>query len=202
MDTGSNFPIYLTSTAAQKYKLKNITYNSDFISNKTGTGGNANGYTFLSKSILIGNCEFNKVPIYASTDSAGSMATNDFEGILGNQFLENFTFIINPIKKELLLKPYKKNAEFDYNLLGFTLIDRTDIAPYYWGIKALLSKSIAENSGLTLNDKITKINNKNVVKINLKQFLKDLRVGENIDITVLKNNKEHVYPLILKSVYK
>ena len=201
IDTGSNFPIYFTNETSQKFNLKEITSNVDFFSNKTGVGGNSNGFTFVSKSVNIGGILINKIPLYASTDVSGALASNEYDGILGNQILERFTYIIDPIDKELYLKPNRNKKKIDLNLLGFSLIDRTDIDTDYWAIKTIFKNSNAEKCGLKLNDTITKVDSIKVSKIDLKEFSNRISNKKTITVTVLRNKIEKNYLVKLMSIY-
>lgn len=185
LDTGSRNTV-LTSKYSSN-KLETI----DYIS-LGGTGGVSEGKTAIIKKINFGGFELNNFRVDISTDSLGALSKNRFyDGIIGNDLLDDFDIIID-VKNNLLFLKRNKNFNKKRTSIiykGFSVSDRTDLRG--WIVNYLYYDSDAYLKGLRLNDLIVEINDVKVTKMNLNKFYKNLIPNQILKLKIIRENKEY-----------
>lgn len=168
IDIGS-YENTLTSFIAKKYQLDKFVYRKNaYYTKNGGIGGESSGYDFISETLQISDFTFNDVSISYSLDSAGSMASDAYCGILGNSILEHFDVIFDFKNKKLYLKPNSNfDNPFEVNQLGFFYVDRYKTMGG-WIVNGISKNSHAEKQGLKIDDKIISVNGIPVEKISYK----------------------------------
>ena len=130
--------------------------------------------------------------------------------------IEGMGFAIPIEYAESHLKSLEKGKQIDWPYLGVTMANATDVANLYrYGIKTdknikegvIIVKtakgSSASKAGLKSGDIITKINgNKVKDSAYLRYELYQHQAGDAIDVTYLRNGKEHTVKVVLKGSNK
>jgi len=190
LDFGAGGTVNLTSFVSEKYKLKdNIENKVAYFTKYGGVGGESSRYDFFASQIKLGDFSFDNVAMNFSLDDAGSMASNKYLGLVGNEIYERFFVFIDFINNDIYLKPNTKYKDlFEASRLGFSYVDRVQTLKS-WIVTGLYSSSSAEKSGLMIDDKIISINGINVGEINYekqKSFFKNI---DEVYLKVKRNNK-------------
>jgi len=130
-----------------------------------GIGGESSGYDFSAVSLMIGGLTLPDVIFSYSLDTAGSLASEDYIGILGNNILDRFDLIIDFRLNNLYLRPNERyDKPFEFNRMGFAFVDRCKTMGG-WIVSGMYRNSPAEKEGLMIDDKIITINKTPVEKI-------------------------------------
>ncbi len=190
LDLGSGNEITINSPLAQKFKFDSI------IKNKTkyyikygGVGGESSGYSFIADSLLMGDFSFNNVTMDYSSNRTGALSSDDFAGLLGNGILERFDVLIDFKGSYLYLKPNTfYSAKFEFPKLGFIYVDRHKTLGY-WIVSGLYENSIAEKSGLKIDDKIISINNIPVSQIKYEEQENLLDPSNLLNLQIMRGEK-------------
>ena len=121
LDLGSSVTILNSSN-----KIK-IDYGSEFEA-IGGVGGKTKGRTIFIDELKFGNLSIYKYPVDISSDKNGALSKNNYDGILGNDILDDFDIIIDLNEKILYLKPnIKNNKHKQYFYKSFSYVNRTNI---------------------------------------------------------------------------
>ncbi|MFW6029831.1 MAG: aspartyl protease family protein [Halanaerobiales bacterium] len=137
-----------------------------------------NCYQLELYDFAIGDIEFDKIPIITSE-----------YGLVGNEFLEKFTVVINYLSEELIL--IKNSKDFKRNIYDTGLsLSRNDVDEII--VSGLWEDSSAERAGILIGDKILEINDKKIEDyslIEIWEILKDPLI-ENFNFLIIRDNKE------------
>ncbi len=201
LDLGSGGSLSFTSSVAEKYKLsEKIDKKVGFYTAYGGVGGRGSSFTFKAKSVTIGKFHLNNVVMGYSQNKAGALSKREYIGILGNDILSKFDIIFDFQNSELYLKP---NAFFDkpfsFSRLGFSYVDRNRTLGF-WNVTGMYKNSLAEKSGLKIDDKIIKINGTSLSEFDIETRGKKFRDMKTIRLTVKKTNIVKDIVFDLKSV--
>lgn len=185
VDIGNAGSINLTSAVAKKYSLENLSPLMYCKMDNGGIGGESTDATFRGESIKIGPFELKKPVMEFSFNTGGALADKEYAGLIGNEVLERFDVIIDPVGKKLYLKP---NADFSkpFNppTRGFVYTDRSKTLGY-WVVNGVYKDSNADKAGLKNGDRITAINGRSVKEISFQEqrttLFKDLN-GVALDV--------------------
>jgi len=199
LDIGSGNGISLTSPCAKQFSLLNkIRQKVKFYSKYGGIGGKTVNYTARAVSLNFGGYIFNNLPIDFSIDKSGALASNKYEGIIGNDILERFDIIIDFINSSLYIKPNSNfNKYFESSRIGFSFVDRTQSLSA-WIVTGLYEGSEAEKNGIQIDDKITHINGEPILNISYEQQRKIIKESNEIILTINRNNQKLFFKLKLK----
>jgi Aspartyl protease/PDZ domain len=150
-----------------------------------GVGGRTDTKITTVKELKLGPYKFRNVPTYIYDDIYDVLKYPGNIGLIGNEILRRFNWILDYSKKELHLTPNSFMQEsFDYSYTGLSiyLVDGvlkvTDVIP----------KSPGDKAGFKVDDMILSIDN--VVVTSVKQS-KDLLQTENktLKVIVIRNQK-------------
>ena len=182
LDLGSSVTILNSSN-----KIK-IDYGSEFEA-IGGVGGKTKGRTIFIDELKFGNLSIYKYPVDISSDKNGALSKNNYDGILGNDILDDFDIIIDFNEKILYLKPnIKNNKHKQYFYKSFSYVNRTNI-DRSWLVSYIFINTDAYKKGLRLNDKIISINGTSVEQINHLEFYKNLKINQELELTINRDGK-------------
>ncbi len=100
----------------------------DYATLSGGVGGAAASRYCRAASVAFGGHAFMQVPVEVSQNASGFLARGTVAGLIGNELLERFEFVIDFAAPALYLRPVKDaDARFPHVAPGFSMIDRTDI---------------------------------------------------------------------------
>lgn len=154
-DCGAGITYKLNTPFVQKNKLpekvgKYIT------SRASGVGNNPESIqVFRSAKFNLATFEFSGVPGLLSSTRAGVSSMDRLAGLLGNQIIQRFNFVLDYDNRHIYLKPsHHFNDNFEVDLCGFRLKQRGD------GIYALRvnEESKAYKAGIREGVKLLEIN--------------------------------------------
>ena len=202
LDTGNGGGIELTSSFAQKNSLARIlpqkvrTY-----TNWGGIGGSSSCYLAHAEAFFIGNQKLSAPTISYFEDQSGAMASEDYNGLIGNMIMERFDLIVDVPDSCLYLRPNKNHQlPFSTTTTGFSYVDRTDICDG-WVVRALFAGLPPERAGLQIGDVIVSINGRKTKDISFdeqKAFIEKLKSPYTIVVEHNKQLIELVLPVVKK----
>ena len=162
-----------------------------------GIGGKTAGKTIFINQFKLGNQSINNFPIDISNDSKGALSSSEYDGILGNDILDDFDLIIDIKKSKLFLKPNKKiNKHKKFFYKSFSFIDNSKIDKS-WLVSYIYLNTDAYKKGLRLNDKITAINNISVEKLDRIKYYKGLKLNQELELTIIRDDNSMKINIIL-----
>lgn len=182
LDTGSS-----TTCITSNHKINSI--NIVHFKSIGGIGGESDGYTTFAKKLSIGNNNIINHPVEISKDSLGAFSENNYDGILGNDILDDFDVIVDLKNEYLYLKPNKKYNKHDPFLFkSFSYVDKTNIDDY-WLVSYIYLNADAHKKGLQLNDKIVSINGVGIEKLDFLKFYRSLKLNQKLEFKIIRNDK-------------
>ncbi|UPT71844.1 MAG: hypothetical protein M0D53_05950 [Flavobacterium sp. JAD_PAG50586_2] len=140
---------------------------------------------------MLNNVEITNPVFDFSIDKSGSLSgSEDYLGIIGNRFLENFVVIIDYKNSILYLKPNndgnnKFEDKYAQRFLGFSSIDNT-YSSEGWIVSGLFENE--KNQGLELGDIIIKVNKVSTTNILRKDFYKMFNRTVN-ELEIIRKNQ-------------
>ena len=162
-----------------------------------GIGGKTAGKTIFINQFKLGNQSINNFPIDISNDSKGALSSSEYDGILGNDILDDFDLIIDIKKSKLFLKPNKKiNKHKKFFYKSFSFIDNSKIDKS-WLVSYIYLNTDAYKKGLRLNVKITAINNISVEKLDRIKYYKGLKLNQELELTIIRDDNSMKINIIL-----
>lgn len=153
LDTGSGGSIDFTSHAAQKYGLRDADIEKSAYRNTSGgIGGKSHHVKCIAQEVCLDTFRLKNLSISYSQDKAGSLASEKYDGLIGNQVLSRFDAIIDLKDMNLFLRP---NADYGKPFKnyghGILYVDRTDIYDGFV-VTGMRIGGEAEKTGLKEND--------------------------------------------------
>ena len=197
IDTGSPQLITFTNKFSLLKNLDTISNKKFYFSNNYGIGGRSEGYSFSKKMIILNDVKIYNPVFDFSVDNSGSLNSNDYEGIIGNRFLENFIVVIDYKNDVLCLKPNYLNNKLEDNYIsryiGFSAINYN-----YFGNGWLVSVLFddGKNGGIEIGDIVLKVNDVNVKDVVLRRDFHKLFDKYSNQLEILRKNK------IIRIIYK
>ena len=197
IDTGSPQLITFTNKFSLLKNLDTISNKKFYFSNNYGIGGRSEGYSFSKKMIILNDVKIYNPVFDFSVDNSGSLNSNDYEGIIGNRFLENFIVVIDYKNDVLYLKPNYLNNKLEDNYIsryiGFSAINYN-----YFGNGWLVSVLFddGKNGGIEIGDIVLKVNDVNVKDVVLIRDFHKLFDKYSNQLEILRKNK------IIRIIYK
>lgn len=154
-----------------------------------GIGGKTKGKTIFFSDFELGKQSITNFPVDISVDKEGALSNKNYDGLLGNDILDDFDIIIDLKQSLLFLKPNIKNNKHGmYFYKSFSYIDRTNI-DNSWLVSYIYLNTDAYKKGLRLNDKIVAIDNVPVTKLNRVAFYKGLKLNQKMELSLLRENE-------------
>lgn len=196
LDTGSPNTMNLTREVSVLYNLDTIKSKRMYKSSAYGIGGYSEGFDVKIKGIKTQKFELLNNIIHYSVDEYGALSNGNYDGIIGNKFLENFHIIIDYMNNICYLKPNKNyNKNKSHLSLGFSFNDVKNSKEVSI-VNFIYQNSAAENAGLKLGDTIKSINRKKIHLV-LEKDLKRIAKNKEVIFMEIKSGVS-----IRKIVYK
>ncbi|WP_295939644.1 aspartyl protease family protein [uncultured Alistipes sp.] len=165
LDMGSSSAITITSPAARKagfdtFAGKKVAYSTV----AGGIGGKSEALYCRAESVAFGGHRLAGIPVGVSQNRSGFLAKEHVAGLIGNELLERFDFVIDFAEPALWLRPVADFGEpFPFVTSGFTVIDRTDIGEG-WPVTGLFEEAYAP-AGLQPGDVVVSWDGEPVTKL-------------------------------------
>ena len=155
VDTGMSGTLSLNSPTANRLESAKYLADARTMSYLVGgIGGGRKDYLFKTPQIALGGHAIKDVMITWSSNKEGSSASNNYDGLIGNELLERFDVIFDFAGSAVYLRPNKNFDRPEPNFLGVALTPMAD----HWIVNGLLEGGNAEKAGLRQGDRIEKIN--------------------------------------------
>jgi len=136
----------------------------------TSTGGTTQSRDGRAECIQVGSYSIKNPPITFAQDTEGLMASKDYAGLIGAEFLERFTVVFDNPGKRILLAPdsnYEKPAEYDASGLRI----RAEGPGFHkFVVRRIVPNSPAADAGIGPGDVIESIDNSSAEKMTLTEL--------------------------------
>jgi hypothetical protein len=150
-----------------------------------GVGGKSDTRLTTIKELRFGKYRFKNVPTYLYPDNNDLLNYPTNVGLIGNDILRRFNWVLNYAKKEIHLIPNKNyRDEFDYSYTGLSIYQIDGLIV----ITEVLANSPAAEAGLKIDDIIITIDNTLVTNI---KTAKDLLQKTNRKVRLLVIRDKH-----------
>lgn len=175
LDTGYGGSLILTTKSQESLDLTHK--NSARVQTSDGgAGGDLSTKVFRADSFRLLD-ELDDVVVHASYNEKGVLGKNDYAGIIGNDIICHYDWIIDAPNHKIYAR---RNAVGDKNYqtasrIQMTYVDRTDICDG-WVVKSIYENGIARQAGFEIGDIILTINGRPV-----KEFSREEQFG-NLDL--------------------
>lgn len=176
VDMGSSGSVSISSSLVAKLRLNSVlTDVRKKIYDTGGVGGSRTDYLFTADRVSVAGNDLLNVRMNYSGNTQGMMASDSYDGLVGNGLLEHFDVIIDFAKCEIWLRPNRNfNSAKRYNS-GMTLTPQAD----GWIVNGLLEGGNAQLSGVKRGDLITSINGLKPNEVDIKRLkAMDASAGE------------------------
>ncbi len=176
VDMGSSGSVSINSSLVAKLRLNSVlTDVRKKIYDTGGVGGSRTDYLFTADRVSVAGNDLLNVRMNYSGNTQGMMASDSYDGLVGNGLLEHFDVIIDFAKCEIWLRPNRNfNSAKHYNS-GMTLTPQAD----GWIVNGLLEGGNAQLSGVKRGDLITSINGLKPNEVDIKRLkAMDASAGE------------------------
>ena len=176
VDMGSSGSVSINSSLVAKLRLNSVlTDVRKKIYDTGGVGGSRTDYVFTADRVSVAGNDLLNVRMNYSGNTQGMMASDSYDGLVGNGLLEHFDVIIDFAKCEIWLRPNRNfNSAKRYNS-GMTLTPQAD----GWIVNGLLEGGNAQLSGVKRGDLITSINGLKPNEVDIKRLkAMDASAGE------------------------
>ena len=167
VDMGSSGSVSISSSLVAKLKLNRVlTDVKKKIYDTGGVGGSRTDYIFKTDRVSVAGNDLLNVRMNYSGNTQGMMASDSYDGLVGNGLLEHFDVIIDFAKCEIWLRPNRNfNAPKRYDS-GMTLTPQAD----GWIVNGLVEGGNAQQSGIRRGDLITSINGLKPNEVDIKRL--------------------------------
>ena len=191
LDTGSGGSADFTSHAAQKYGLPDAGIEKSAYRNTSGgIGGESHHVKCIAQEVVLDTFRLKDIGIAYSQDKAGSLASEKYDGLIGNQVLSRFDVIIDLKDMNLFLRP---NADYGKPFKnyghGILYVDRTDIYDGFV-VTGMRVGGEAEKAGLKENDILVAIDSAPLKELSRKEVNKLLNDTEKPHVLSVQRNGE------------
>ena len=185
VDMGSSGSISLSSSVAAKLKLNSaLTDIRRKIYDTGGVGGSRTDYIFKADRVSVAGNDLLDMHLDYSGNTQGMMASEEFDGLVGNGLFEYFDVIIDFARCEIWLRPnrsFNNSKRYDS---GMTLTPQAD----GWVVNGLLEGGQAHRAGLKRGDKIVSINGLTPDKVDIKRLKRMDTSAEDWTVEVLRDS--------------
>ncbi len=155
----------------------------------TSTGGTTESRDGRAEEIAVGAYSIKNAPITFAQDVEGLMATKDYAGLIGAEFLERFTVVFDSPGKRVLLTPnrdYGKPAEYDESGLR---IRAEGLGFHKFVVGRVLPQSPAVEAGIEAGDSIESVDDSSAEELTLTELRRMLcRPGARYSIGIVRGS--------------
>jgi hypothetical protein len=136
----------------------------------TSTGGTTESRDGRAERIEVGPYTIQNPPITFAQDTEGLMASKDYSGLIGAEFLERFTVVFDNPRRRIYLTPnsnYAKPAEYDESGLRI----RAEQSGFHkFVVRRIVPHSPAVDAGIAAGDMIEWIDSSSTEKMTLTEL--------------------------------
>ena len=155
------------------------------------TGGTTESRDGRAERIEIGRYAIKNSPVTFAQDTEGLMASKDYAGLIGAEFLERFTVVFDNPGKRILLSPnrnYTGAAEYDESGLRV----RAEGSGFHtFVVRRIVPHSSAADAGIELGDVIESVDNSFAGKMTLTELRKMLCRTEAVySVGIMRGNRK------------
>ena len=155
MDTGMPDAFALNRSTAHQLKKEGHLADARGMSYAVGgIGGSRRDYVFKAAQIDFGGHVIKGVRATWSDNQQGSLASADYDGLVGNQLFDRFDVIIDFVDCVVYVRPNRNFDRPQPHDFGIALTPKAD----HWWVNALLEGGNAQKAGLRQGDCIEQIN--------------------------------------------
>ena len=183
VDTGMAGTLSFNSTTANRLESAKYLADARIMSYLVGgIGGGRKDYLFKTPQIALGGHAIKDVMITWSSNKEGSSASNNYDGLIGNELFDRFDVIFDFAGSAVYLRPNKNFDRPAPNFLGVALTPMAD----HWIVNGLLEGGNAQKAGLRQGDRIEKINGMTADDPNTRNLLDPM--PDKLTLSVLRDN--------------
>jgi predicted aspartyl protease len=161
-----------------------------------GVGGKTLIKLSTIKQVKIGPYRFRRVPTYIYNDEADILGYPNVMGLVGNDILRRFNWVLNYSKKEMYLKPNSFfNDPFDYSYTGLSIY----MIDGFLKIVDIAKNSPGDKAGFKVNDLLISVDAK--IAISLKQAKELLQNARKaLKVIIIRDGKIEELTLKVQSI--
>ncbi len=175
IDLGCGSPIILTNETLNKININGKKQATSYIKNN-GVGGDGQEVKFRCEQFSLLD-KLENIVVSASYSKKGALSERPYIGIIGNDILRHYDFIIDAPNQAVYARR-NTDASVSYqesSTWQMSYIDRTDICEG-WIVSRLYQNGKAQQAGFEIDDVIVEINGRNVKTISWEEQRKGLDV--------------------------
>ncbi|HKR01802.1 MAG TPA: aspartyl protease family protein [Pyrinomonadaceae bacterium] len=161
VDTGAG-PItaVLNSPFVESHKLLPVAGPSVLDNSLSGLGGETKRLVTRARSFQLGSFVMREPFVDLSRDAGGALASREFDGIIGGEFLRRFKVIFDLRRHRLILEPGPRFSEpYEYNMSGMGLRAEGEQFDVF-KVHRVFENSPAAAAGVREGDRIVAIDGK------------------------------------------
>jgi hypothetical protein len=169
VDTGARVSLSLNTPFVEDHKL--LSYSPASIETVVGGGAGpireARQRVSRIQSLELGRLRIDNLVVGFSQDKTGLLASRDFEGIIGGEFLQRFRVILDYSRRRMILEPNTHFADpYEFDMTGMFLVAE---GKSFKTFKVLhtIENSPATEAGIRKGDMILSINGKPAARFTL-----------------------------------
>lgn len=201
LDTGSQMAIILNSPFSRRNNIRGGLTKSISIIKKAGVSEVSSEFIiFRGQRLKVFDQDFGSPPAALSTAKSGALASNGFQGIIGNPVLKRFNMTLDYSNQKIYLIAndlYKKSFAADCTGISFDSKrgDKKLIAEF------ITAGSSAMEAGLKAGDELVAINGKVVQDFDSEAFFELIRQsGRKLQIEYRRGDENYQVELITKEL--
>jgi hypothetical protein len=158
----------------------------------TSTGGTTQSRDGRAERIQVGSYSIKNPPITFAQDTEGLMASKDYSGLIGAEFLERFAVVFDNPGNRILLAPnsnYAKPAEYDESGLRI----RTEGPGFHrFVVRRVVPNSPAADAGIEPGDVIESVDNSSAETMTLTELRSELCRENAVDSVRILRGSRHL----------
>lgn len=191
IDTGAGkFTFILNTPFVESNKLLSATQKIVREPAARGVGGETKLFAGRIGSLQLGRFTLADPVIHFSQDRQGSLASSEFNGVIGGELLRRFKVIFDYAHKRMILEPNAHLAErFEYDMSGVRL--RAEGKDFrIFKVRGIVEHSPAAEAGLREEDVIVAINGRPAAEFKLDSITRMFMQGGQEYVLSLKRGRE------------
>jgi len=201
MDTGANISLLLHNNSDSTIALP-----SKLIPGKLGDGlgGFIEGYMGRTRTLSVGDFEFNNVVtnFQELPEGLDSVYINGRNGILGNALLSRFNVIFTPYSNTVYLRPEKNyNRGFKFDRSGLVIV-ASGFSLNRFTVLDVIPNSPAAEAGIQEGDHVLRINGMPTKFMGLESITRKFqkKVGKRFQLVILRDGEKQRMAISLRDL--
>ncbi|MDQ3819873.1 MAG: PDZ domain-containing protein, partial [Acidobacteriota bacterium] len=171
IDTGAGrFNLILNTPFVETNRLLALTQKVIREPGAQGVGGETKLFVGRLNDLQLGHFKLTEPIVHFAQDQKGSLASSEFNGVIGGEFLRRFKVVFDYAHKRMILEPNARFAErSEYDMSGIRLRTEGEDSKTF-KVQRLVENSPATDAGLQEGDIISAIDNKPASEYSLSQI--------------------------------